>query len=82
MRLVRILIAMLCLVAGVAIGALNAQAVELDLGVAVLRPTLGIALLATLLLGALAGGLATMASIVLPLRRHGRTLPPNAPDAN
>ena len=82
MRLIRILAGLLCLAAGVAVGALNPQAVELDLGVAVLRPTLGLALLATLLLGALAGGLATMASFVLPARRRARAATPHTLDAN
>ena len=82
MRPIRILIGMLCLAAGVAVGALNPQVVELDLGLAVFHPTLGLALLATLLSGALAGGLATMASIVLPLRRRARAPTPNALDAN
>ena len=82
MRPIRILIGMLCLAAGVAVGALNPQVVELDLGLAVFHPTLGLALLATLLSGALAGGLATMASIVLPQRRRTRTPTPNAMDAD
>lgn len=84
MRPIRILIALLCLVAGVAVGALNPEVVEVDLGLAVLRPTLGIALLASLLLGAIAGGLAIMASVLLPLRqrrRDGAARPP-AMDAN
>lgn len=82
MRLIRVLIGMLCLAAGVAVGALNPQPVDLDLGMAVFRPTLGLLLLATLMLGAIAGGLATMASIVLPMRRRRRASTPNAPDAN
>ena len=84
MRPIRILIALLCLVAGVAVGALNPQVVELDLGLAVLRPTLGLALLASLLLGAIAGGLAIMVSVLLPLRarrRDGATRP-RATDAD
>ena len=82
MRPIRILIAMLCLVAGVAVGALNPGVVDLDLGFAVLRPTLGVALLATLLLGAIAGGLATMVSVVLPLRQRRGAGRPHATDAN
>ncbi|QDW65699.1 lipopolysaccharide assembly protein LapA domain-containing protein [Luteimonas granuli] len=73
MRPIRILVALLCLVAGVALGALNPQVVEVDLGLAVFRPTLGVALLATLLSGAIAGGLAIMVSVVLPLRHRRRT---------
>ncbi|MEN1929355.1 LapA family protein [Luteimonas sp. MJ250] len=84
MRPIRILIAMLCLVTGVAVGALNPQVVQVDFGLAVLRPTLGVALLATLLLGVIAGGLAIMVSVVLPLRQRRRreAAGPNATDAN
>ncbi|MGY1457506.1 MULTISPECIES: lipopolysaccharide assembly protein LapA domain-containing protein [unclassified Luteimonas] len=84
MRPIRILIAMLCLVAGVAVGALNPQVVEVDLGLAILRPTLGLALLASLLLGAIAGGMAIMASVLLPLRQRRRSeaARPRATDAN
>ena len=84
MRPIRILIAMLCLVARVAVGALNPQVVEVDLGLAILRPTLGLALLASLLLGAIAGGLAIMASVLLPLRQRRRSeaARPRATDAN
>jgi len=84
MRPLRILVAMLCLVAGVALGALNPHVVEVDLGLAVLRPTLGVALLATLLLGAIAGGLAIVVSVVLPMRqrRHRDASRHHATDAN
>ena len=82
MRVLRILIGMLCLAAGVAVGALNPQTIELDLGLAVLRPTLGVALLGTLLAGAVAGGLATMASVVLPMRRRRQAQGPHTRDAN
>ena len=86
MRPIRILIAMLCLVAGVAVGALNPQVVEIDLGLAILRPTLGLALLASLLLGAIAGGLAIMASVLFPMRqrqrRRSEAARPRATDAN
>ena len=82
MRVLRILIGFLCLAVGVAAGALNPQTVELDLGLVVLRPTLGIALLGTLLLGAIAGGLATMASVVLPLRRRRQARALHTTDAH
>lgn len=84
MRPIRILIALLCLLSGVAIGALNPQVVDIDLGFAVLRPTLGVALLATLLAGAVAGGLATVVSVVLPVRQRRRdaAASPHATDAN
>ena len=84
MRPLRILAALLCLVLGVALGALNPQVVAVDLGLVVLRPMLGVALLGTLLLGAIAGGLAIMVSVVLPLRhrRRAERARPPATDAN
>jgi putative membrane protein len=70
MRLIRLLIALLSLAAGVAIGALNAQPVALDLGMATLHATLGVCVLAALLLGVLIGGLVLTLSTVLPLRQR------------
>ena len=51
MRLFRLLIALACLVAGIAVGGLNTQAVQLDLGFAQLPTSLGVAVLVALLLG-------------------------------
>ncbi len=70
MRLIRLLIALLCLAAGVAIGALNAQPVALDLGMATLHASLGVFVLVALLLGVLVGGLVLTVSAVLPLRQR------------
>lgn len=80
MRLIRLLIALSCLFAGAALGALNPQPVSLDLGVATVHATLGVCVLASLLLGVVIGGLVLMASVVLPLRRriHGTTAPARA----
>ena len=72
MRLIRALIALLCIAVGVAVGALNPQPVVLDLGFASLHGTLGVSLLVALLLGAVAGGLMLAASVILPLRRQLR----------
>ena len=72
MRLIRLLIALACLVAGIAVGALNTQPVQLDLGFAKLATSLGVAVMVALLLGVLAGGLAMAASVVLPLRQRLR----------
>jgi nitrate reductase gamma subunit len=72
MRPLRFLLALLSIAAGVAIGALNPQSVAVDLGIVVLHSTLGVVLLATLLLGALAGGTMLVASVVLPLQRRLR----------
>ncbi len=72
MRLLRLLVALACLAAGVAVGALNPQPIELDLGAMSLRTTLGVAILVSLLIGVLAGGLVMAASVVLPLRQRLR----------
>jgi lipopolysaccharide assembly protein A len=70
MRLIRLLIALLCLAAGLVIGALNAQPVSLDLGVTTLHATLGVCVLLSLLLGAVLAGIVLVASVVLPLRQR------------
>lgn len=72
MRLVRLFIALLCIAAGILVGALNPQAVSLDFGFAVLHGTLGVALLAAMLVGVVAGGLVLTASVILPLRQRLR----------
>jgi len=72
MRLIRLLIALLCLAVGLVVGALNHQPVVIDLGFNTLHATLGVSVLVALLLGALIGGLAVTASVVLPLRRRLR----------
>ncbi|HVR80575.1 MAG TPA: LapA family protein [Luteimonas sp.] len=72
MRLIRLLIALLCLAAGLVIGALNHQPVVIDLGFSTLHATLGVSVLVALLLGAVIGGLVLTASVVLPLRQRLR----------
>jgi uncharacterized integral membrane protein len=72
MRLIRLLIALLCLAVGLAVGALHHQPVVIDLGFNTLHATLGVSLLVALLVGALIGGLAVTASVVLPLRQRLR----------
>jgi len=72
MRLIRFLIALLCIAAGVVVGALNPQPVSLDFGFTTLQATLGVSLLVALLVGAIAGGLVLAASVVLPLRQQLR----------
>ena len=82
MRLIRLLVAIACLAIGIAIGALNTQRVQLDLGFAYVPTSLGIAVLASLLLGVVIGGLVLTASVVLPLRqRLRRTQVRNDPGA-
>ena len=72
MRLIRFFIALLCLAAGIVVGALNPQSVTLDFGFVVVHGTLGVALLVALLVGAVAGGLMLTASVILPLRQRLR----------
>jgi uncharacterized integral membrane protein len=82
MRLIRWLIALLCLAVGIVVGALNPQPVALDLGMATLHSTLGVSVLFSLLLGVIVGGLVLVASVVVPLRQRlrrearARTNPP------
>lgn len=72
MRLIRILIALACLAAGIVVGALNPQPVTIDFGFTDGSATLGVAILLSLLVGVLAGGVAVLASVVLPLRQRLR----------
>ena len=85
MRWIRFVVAIACLVAGAAVGALNRDLVSIDLGVAAVATNTGVALLVALLIGVLAGGLAISASVVLPLQRRLARLERNAtataPDA-
>ncbi|NZA28019.1 DUF1049 domain-containing protein [Luteimonas sp. SJ-92] len=88
MRPLRFLVALLCIAIGVLVGALNPQAVALDLGFVVLHATLGVVLLVALLCGVLTGGMILAVSVVLPLRQRLRRAqaPPSStaapPDAD
>lgn len=79
MRLIRPLIALACLLAGVAVGALNHQPVQVDLGFAIFRTTSGVSMLIALLLGIVVGGLAVSLGVVLPLHRRLRRMPASVP---
>jgi putative membrane protein len=71
-RLIRLLIALACLAAGVVVGALNPQPAVLDFGFAQASSSLGVIVLVSLLVGVVAGGLALAASVVIPLRNRLR----------
>ena len=71
MRLVRLLVALACLAAGIAIGGLNTNPVLLDLGFAQWPTTLGVAVIVALLAGVLVGGLALAASRLRPRGDRG-----------
>jgi putative membrane protein len=85
MRLIRLLVALSCLAIGIAVGALNAQPVSLDLGITIFRATLGVCVLLALLAGVLIGGTVISASVVLPLQRRlvlaSRRTPVPPPDS-
>jgi len=80
MRLLRLLAALACLAIGLAVGALNPQPIVLDLGATVLRTTLGVAILVSLMIGVMVGGLVMTASVVLPLRQRLRRAQAGRPD--
>jgi lipopolysaccharide assembly protein A len=85
MRPLRALLAVLFLIVGVVLGALNPASATVDLGLFHLRAGLGVILLCTLLAGVLLGGLAITASVVLPLRRElrrGRKADPDRSQAD
>lgn len=70
MRVLRVLVALVCLAIGVAVGVLNTGVVRVDLGFLAVSTTLGVALLVAMLLGVILGGLVVAVSVVWPLRRR------------
>lgn len=62
MRLIRVLLAFLCVAFGIGVAALNGEAVRLDLLWIEFSVPLGLLLLGVLLLGALLGGVAALLS--------------------
>jgi len=72
MRLIRLVVAIACILLGGLIGALNNQPVLLDLGVTSWRASLGVSLLLAMLLGVVAGGTILAVGVVAPLRRRVR----------
>jgi lipopolysaccharide assembly protein A len=81
MRPLRALAALLFLIIGVVLGALNPEPVAVDLGLLHVRAGLGVMLLCMLLAGVLLGGLAMAVSVVLPMRRALRLARNTGPDA-
>jgi len=67
MKAVRLLILLAVLVGGLVIGSLNSQPVEVSLAFWALKTTSGIAIIASLLLGALVGGGMVLAGVAMPL---------------
>ncbi|KFN45263.1 lipopolysaccharide assembly protein LapA domain-containing protein [Arenimonas composti] len=83
MRLIKALLALLFVIAGVLFGALNRRPVDVELGFHTLTDvTLGTALLLALLAGALLAGLVLTLGVVWPLRlRLRRAETPATPAA-
>ena len=67
MKVVRLLILLAVLVAGLFIGALNSDKMVLSLGFTQITTTTGLAIIVALLTGALIGGGIVLASLVIPL---------------
>jgi uncharacterized membrane protein YciS (DUF1049 family) len=72
MRLIRLVVAIACILLGAIVGALNTQPVLLDFGFAGIRATLGLSVLVALLLGVVVGGTILAVGVVAPLRRRLR----------
>lgn len=67
MKVVRLLILLAVLVAGLIIGALNSDKMVLSLGFTQITTTTGLAIIVALLTGAIIGGGIVLASLVIPL---------------
>lgn len=67
MKAVRLLILLAVLVGSLVIGSLNSQPIEVSLAFWALKTTSGIAIIVSLLLGALVGGGMVVAGLVVPL---------------
>ena len=72
MRLIRLILAVTCILLGAIVGALNTQPVLLDIGFASVRASLGLSVLVALLLGVVVGGGILAIGVVAPLRRRLR----------
>lgn len=72
MRLIRLIVAIACILLGAIVGALNTQSVLLDFGIASVRASLGLSVLVALLLGVLVGGTILAVGVVAPMRRRLR----------
>ena len=75
MRGLKAVIALLFVIAGIFLGALNQQLIEIDLLFAIYHAPLGLTLIICLLMGCLVGG--ALASLSIYLKRNIRKLPTN-----
>jgi hypothetical protein len=72
MTILRLLVLVAFLAAGLVVGSLNPQRILLDFGVVEIATTSGIAIMVSLLAGVLLGGGIVMATTVLPLQARLR----------
>jgi uncharacterized integral membrane protein len=70
MRLIFLLLALVCVAAGVLFGALNPQPVEVDFYWFRIDAALGATFLVSALIGVVLGGIAMQLGVVWPLRRR------------
>ena len=68
MPLFRALIALAFIILGIIFGALNRDAMRIDLFFTTLQASIGLTVLLVLLLGCLLGGLVVLATVVWPMR--------------
>ncbi|KRG71119.1 LapA family protein [Pseudoxanthomonas dokdonensis] len=67
MNSLRLVIALLVLAVGIVIGVLNTQPIQLNLLFSTLQTSSGVAIIVSLLLGVIIGGLLTMITLVMPM---------------
>lgn len=67
MKIFRLVLLLAVLVGGLVIGSLNSQPIQVSLAFWMLKTTSGVAIIASLLLGALVGGGMVMAGLVVPM---------------
>jgi uncharacterized membrane protein YciS (DUF1049 family) len=83
MKVVRLLILLAVLVAGLIVGALNSQDMTLNLGFTAIHSSTGLAITIALLTGAFIGGGLVLVGLVIPLysrlRKAQKTAPAVAP---
>lgn len=67
MKIVRLLMLLAVLIGGLVIGSLNSQPLDISLAFWALKTTSGVAIIASLLLGALVGGSMVLVGLAIPL---------------
>lgn len=80
MRALKAIIALMFVVAGIFLGALNQQMIEIDLFFALYQTPLGLTLIICLLIGAVLGG--ALASLSMYLRSNNTKVPSDKTQSN